>query len=113
MVRAELELIIEVQTDEFWQDITTPILENVRKRLRKSLPLRILPSVLGKGFNLDRVNTPMFMWGTALCSASIAAASSASLIARIANEQPPTLKLVKAYFLQSTSPNVMKHPHRL
>jgi len=28
------ELIIEVQTDEFWQDITTPILENVRKRLR-------------------------------------------------------------------------------
>jgi type I restriction enzyme, R subunit len=34
MVRAELELIIEVQTDEFWQDITTPILENVRKRLR-------------------------------------------------------------------------------
>jgi type I restriction enzyme, R subunit len=34
MVRQELELIIEVQTDEFWQDITTPILENVRKRLR-------------------------------------------------------------------------------
>jgi type I restriction enzyme R subunit len=34
MVRAELELIIELQTDEFWQDITTPILENVRKRLR-------------------------------------------------------------------------------
>jgi type I restriction enzyme, R subunit len=32
MVRAELELIIEVQTDDFWQDITTPILENVRKR---------------------------------------------------------------------------------
>ena len=34
MVRAELELIIEVQTDEFWQDITTSILETVRKRLR-------------------------------------------------------------------------------
>jgi len=34
VVRAELELIIEVQTDEFWQDITTSILENVRKRLR-------------------------------------------------------------------------------
>jgi type I restriction enzyme M protein len=31
MVRAELELIIEVQTDEFWQDITTTILEDVRK----------------------------------------------------------------------------------
>jgi type I restriction enzyme R subunit len=34
MVRAELELIIEVQTDEFWQDVTTVILEDVRKRLR-------------------------------------------------------------------------------
>ena len=34
MVRAELELIIEVQTDEFWQDITTTMLEDVRKRLR-------------------------------------------------------------------------------
>ena len=28
------ELILEVQTDEFWQDITASILENVRKRLR-------------------------------------------------------------------------------
>jgi type I restriction enzyme R subunit len=34
MVRAELELILEVQTDEFWQDITTSILETTRKRLR-------------------------------------------------------------------------------
>jgi type I restriction enzyme R subunit len=34
MVRAELELIIEVQTEEFWQDITTSILEDVRKHLR-------------------------------------------------------------------------------
>jgi type I restriction enzyme, R subunit len=34
MVRAELELIIEVQTDDFWQDITVSMLENVRKRLR-------------------------------------------------------------------------------
>jgi type I restriction enzyme, R subunit len=34
MVRAELELIIEVQTDEFWQDITPAMLEDVRKRLR-------------------------------------------------------------------------------
>lgn len=34
MVRAELELILEVQTDEFWQDITTTILESTRKRLR-------------------------------------------------------------------------------
>jgi type I restriction enzyme R subunit len=35
IVRAELELIFEVQTDEFWQDITTVILEDVRKRLRR------------------------------------------------------------------------------
>jgi type I restriction enzyme R subunit len=34
MVRAELELIIEVQTEEFWQDVTTSMLEDVRKRLR-------------------------------------------------------------------------------
>lgn len=34
MVRAELELIIEVQTDEFWQDVTAPMLETVRKKLR-------------------------------------------------------------------------------
>jgi type I restriction enzyme R subunit len=34
MVRAELELIIEAQTDEFWQDITTTILETTRKKLR-------------------------------------------------------------------------------
>src|SRR5258708_23352881 len=34
MVREQLELIIELQTDEYWQDITTPMLEDVRKRLR-------------------------------------------------------------------------------
>jgi len=34
MVRAELELIIELQTDEYWQDITTEMFEDVRKRLR-------------------------------------------------------------------------------
>ncbi|MGD0467706.1 MAG: DEAD/DEAH box helicase family protein [Terriglobales bacterium] len=34
MVRSELELIIEVQTEEYWQDITTTMLEDVRKRLR-------------------------------------------------------------------------------
>ena len=34
MVRAELELIIELQTDEYWQDITTVMLEDARKRLR-------------------------------------------------------------------------------
>ena len=34
MVRTELELIIELQTDEYWQDITAAMLEDVRKRLR-------------------------------------------------------------------------------
>jgi type I restriction enzyme, R subunit len=34
MVREQLELIYEIGTDEFWQDITVAILENVRKRLR-------------------------------------------------------------------------------
>jgi type I restriction enzyme R subunit len=34
MVKAEIELIQEIQKDEFWQDVTLPILENLRKRLR-------------------------------------------------------------------------------
>jgi type I restriction enzyme R subunit len=34
MVREQLELIIELQTDEYWQDITAEMLEDVRKRLR-------------------------------------------------------------------------------
>jgi type I restriction enzyme R subunit len=34
MVNAQLALILEIQTDEWWQDVTTPMLENVRKRLR-------------------------------------------------------------------------------
>ena len=29
-----MRLILEVQTEEFWQDVTTPMLENMRKRLR-------------------------------------------------------------------------------
>jgi type I restriction enzyme R subunit len=29
MVQQQIELIQEVQSDEFWQDVTTPILENV------------------------------------------------------------------------------------
>jgi len=39
MIQQQLELIQEIQTDEFWQDITTPILENVRKRLRSLVTL--------------------------------------------------------------------------
>src|SRR5208282_4058040 len=30
----QMALILEVQTDEFWQDVTLPLLENVRKKLR-------------------------------------------------------------------------------
>jgi len=34
IIRAELELIQEIQTDAWWQDVTVGMLENVRKRLR-------------------------------------------------------------------------------
>jgi type I restriction enzyme R subunit len=34
MVAAELSLILELQMDEYWQDITVPMLETVRRRLR-------------------------------------------------------------------------------
>ncbi len=34
MVREQMPLIQEVQTDEYWQDVTAPMLEEVRKRLR-------------------------------------------------------------------------------
>jgi type I restriction enzyme R subunit len=34
MVASEMNLIHEVQTDEFWQDVTLPMLETVRRRLR-------------------------------------------------------------------------------
>ena len=34
MVKAQMELIEEIQKDDYWQDITLPMLENVRKRLR-------------------------------------------------------------------------------
>jgi type I restriction enzyme R subunit len=34
MIQQQLEIIQEFQTDEFWQDVTAPMLENVRKRLR-------------------------------------------------------------------------------
>ena len=39
MVATEMELIPELQTDEFWQDITAPILETVRRRLRELVKL--------------------------------------------------------------------------
>jgi type I restriction enzyme R subunit len=39
MVRAQMELIQEIQTDEYWQDVTAPILESARKRLRDLVKL--------------------------------------------------------------------------
>ena len=39
MIAAEMELILEIQTDEYWQDITAPILETVRRKLRSLIKL--------------------------------------------------------------------------
>ena len=39
MVAAEMALILEIQTDEFWQDITLPMLETVRRHLRALVKL--------------------------------------------------------------------------
>jgi type I restriction enzyme, R subunit len=39
MIAAELDLIQELQTDKYWQDITAPMLEIVRKRLRNLIKL--------------------------------------------------------------------------
>jgi len=39
MVSAEMALIVEAQTKEFWQDITLPILESLRRRLRTLVKL--------------------------------------------------------------------------
>lgn len=39
MVNAELELILEIQTDGFWQDVTAPMLETARRRLRSLIKL--------------------------------------------------------------------------
>lgn len=39
MVAAEIALIEEAQTDAFWQDVTLPMLENLRRRLRALVKL--------------------------------------------------------------------------
>ncbi len=39
MVAAEMELILEVQTEDYWRDITLPIMEEMRRRLRKLMQL--------------------------------------------------------------------------
>jgi type I site-specific restriction endonuclease len=39
MVRERMSLIQGVQTKEWWQDVTTPILESMRRRLRDLVKL--------------------------------------------------------------------------
>ncbi|MBC7545823.1 MAG: hypothetical protein H7338_24085 [Candidatus Sericytochromatia bacterium] len=39
MIKAQLPLLQGLQTDAFWQDVTTPILEDVRRRLRALIRL--------------------------------------------------------------------------
>jgi type I restriction enzyme R subunit len=39
MVRQQMPLIQDVQTDEWWGDVTTPMLESVRRRLRNLVKL--------------------------------------------------------------------------
>lgn len=39
MVREQMSLIQEIQTDEFWQDITLPLVENARRKLRMLVKL--------------------------------------------------------------------------
>ncbi|MBI2898589.1 MAG: DEAD/DEAH box helicase family protein [Planctomycetes bacterium] len=39
MVRDHMALILEIQTDEYWQDVTAPMLERIRRRLRGLLKL--------------------------------------------------------------------------
>ncbi len=55
MVRAQMPLIEELQTDEFWQDVTTPMLENVRRKLR---PLIKLIEKNGPETDLHRFRRP-------------------------------------------------------
>ncbi len=69
MVRAELELIIEVQTEEFWQDITASMLEDVRKRLRSLVKFiektsgRIFTLTLRTCWRRERIDLPRFAAG--------------------------------------------------
>jgi type I restriction enzyme R subunit len=39
MIQVELPLILELLTEEWWQDVTVPILETVRRRLRSLVKL--------------------------------------------------------------------------
>src|SRR5690606_29062105 len=39
LVGKEMQLILEIQTDEYWQEVTAPMLETVRRRLRGLISL--------------------------------------------------------------------------
>ena len=39
VIDQQIELILDVQTDEWWEDVTYPMLEGLRKRLRGLVPL--------------------------------------------------------------------------
>jgi type I restriction enzyme R subunit len=39
MVQQQMPLILEIQTDDYWQDVTVPLLESARKRLRSLVKL--------------------------------------------------------------------------
>ncbi len=39
MVAAEMELILEIQTDDYWEGVTLPMLETARRRLRRLIKL--------------------------------------------------------------------------
>ena len=69
MVAAELSLILELQTDEYWQDITAPMLETVRRRLRnliKLIEIKRRPIIysdfedeIGAGTEIDVTGVPV------------------------------------------------------
>lgn len=51
MVREQMSLIQDVQSDEWWQDVTVPMLEVVRKRLR--LLVKLIEKVSRKPIYTD------------------------------------------------------------
>jgi type I restriction enzyme R subunit len=69
MVAAELALILEIQTDEYWHDITAPMLEMARRRLRaliKLIELKRRPIVysdfedqMGQGTTIELSGVPV------------------------------------------------------
>jgi len=44
-VHAQLPLILDLQRDDYWQDITLPMLEQVRRRRRDLIKFRLLARV--------------------------------------------------------------------